>query len=132
MAADEFVNAPWKYTVEVPDGLNSTPLENRDAKVIYDATGLLLILGEFGSGKTTTSLDLARTLLERAGKDIKERVPVVLNLSNWKKKQPLSANRPCPSRLDVCADWLHCEYRPAVSWRRPRFYPRRRRGRSEA
>ena len=57
---------------------------------IYDATGLLLILGEPGSGKTTTLLDLARTLLERARDDIKERVPVVLNLSSWKKKQPLA------------------------------------------
>jgi eukaryotic-like serine/threonine-protein kinase len=89
-AADEFVDAPWKYTVEVSDGLNSTPLENRDVKVIYDATGLLLILGEPGSGKTTTLLDLARALLDRSREDIKERVPIVLNLSSWKKKQPLA------------------------------------------
>jgi hypothetical protein len=34
-------------------------------------------------------LDLARTLLERARDDLKERVPVVLNLSSWKKNQPL-------------------------------------------
>jgi predicted NACHT family NTPase len=58
--------------------------------VIYDATGLLLILGEPGSGKTTTLLDLARTLLERAKNDIRERVPIVVNLSSWKKKQPLA------------------------------------------
>ena len=56
----------------------------------YDATGLLLILGEPGSGKTTTLLDLARTLLERARDDIRERVPIVVNLSAWKKKQPLA------------------------------------------
>jgi len=58
--------------------------------VIYDATGLLLILGEPGSRKTTTLLDLARTLLERAKNDIRERVPIVVNLSSWKKKQPLA------------------------------------------
>ena len=58
-------------------------------KAIYDATGLLLILGEPGSGKSTTLLYLARILLDRAGRDIKERVPVVLNLSSWKKNQPL-------------------------------------------
>jgi predicted NACHT family NTPase len=63
--------------------------EELTLKVIYDPTGLLLILGEPGSGKTTTLLDLARTLLERAAKDIKERVPVVLNLSNWKKNQSI-------------------------------------------
>ena len=35
-------------------------------------------------------LDLARTLLDRAKGDIKERVPIVLNLSSWKKRQPLA------------------------------------------
>jgi TIR domain len=82
------IDAPWKYTVEVSDGISSGPLDDRDVTVIYDTTGFLLILGEPGSGKTTTLLDLARTLLERARQDIKERVPVVLNLSSWKKKQP--------------------------------------------
>jgi hypothetical protein len=85
------VDAPWKYTVELSDSVSSGPLVDRDVNAIYDATGLLLILGEPGSGKTTTLLDLTRTLLDRARDDIKERVPVVLNLSSWKKKkkQPL-------------------------------------------
>jgi predicted NACHT family NTPase len=52
--------------------------------------GLLLILGEPGSGKTTTLLELAVNLISRANADAKERVPVVLNLSSWKKKQPLA------------------------------------------
>ena len=110
------VDAPWKYTVEVSDATNLAPLIqaipggslpvnwipgpligigggsvlDRDVSATYDATGLLLILGEPGSGKTTTLLELARTLLERARYDIKERVPIVLNLSSWKKKQPLA------------------------------------------
>jgi eukaryotic-like serine/threonine-protein kinase len=88
--ADEFVDAPWKYRVEVSDAVSSGPLADRDVNTIYDAAGLLLILGEPGSGKTTTLLALARTLLDRSGDDIKERVPVVLNLSSWKKKQPLA------------------------------------------
>jgi len=85
---DEFVDAPWKYTLEVSDSVSSGPLVDRDVKAIYYATGLLLILGEPGAGKSTTLLDLTRTLLDRAEKDIRERVPVVLNLSSW-KKQPL-------------------------------------------
>ena len=87
---DTAVDAPWKYTVQVSDAVNSPPLDNRDVETIYDATGLLLVLGEPGSGKTTILLDLARTLLERARDDIKKRVPIVLNLSSWKKKQPLA------------------------------------------
>ncbi len=86
---DKAVDAPWKYTVEVSDAMSSGPLDDRDVIAIYDATGLLLILGEPGSGKTTTLLDLARTLLDRAEDDIKERVPVVLNLSSWKKNSRL-------------------------------------------
>jgi hypothetical protein len=85
---DRAVDAPWNYTVEVAGAVDSAALDDREVSAIYDATGLLLILGEPGSGKTTTLLDLARTLLERAGKDLKERVPVVLNLSSW-KNQPL-------------------------------------------
>jgi hypothetical protein len=84
------VDAPWKYTVEVSDGMNFDPQDDRNVSAIYDAAGLLLILGEPGSGKTTTLLDLAQTLLDRARHDINERVAVVLNLSSWKNKQPLA------------------------------------------
>jgi hypothetical protein len=87
---DKAVDAPWKYTVEVAYPVELPSLEKRDITAVYDATGSLLVLGEPGSGKTTTLLDLARTLLARAGNDNKERVPVVLNLSSWKKKQPLA------------------------------------------
>jgi hypothetical protein len=83
------IDAPWKYTVEVSQAMNSGSLDDRDVRAIYDTSGLLLILGEPGSGKTTTLLDLARILLERAEDDIRERVPIVVNLSSWKKKQPL-------------------------------------------
>ena len=83
------VDAPWKYTVEVSDAMNSGPLDDRNVGTIYDATASLLILGEPGSGKTTTLLDLARILLERAEDDIRERVPVIVNLSSWNKKEPI-------------------------------------------
>ncbi len=45
--------------------------------------GTLLILGEPGSGKTITLLQLARDLIARAEAEIDRRIPVVLNLSSW-------------------------------------------------
>ena len=49
-----------------------------------DIAGKLLILGEPGSGKTTTMLDLAQALILKAEADDKYPIPVLLNLSSWK------------------------------------------------
>jgi DNA polymerase III delta prime subunit len=53
---------------------------------IFDEIGLgeiLLIMGEPGSGKTITLLQLTRDLIARAEKDEKAPIPIVLNLSSW-------------------------------------------------
>jgi len=39
--ADEFVDAPWKYTGHGSDAVGSPPLDNRDVCTRYDTTGLL-------------------------------------------------------------------------------------------
>lgn len=56
------------------------------SQVFYseDIAGKLLILGEPGSGKTTTQLELAKFLVERAQTDLNCPIPVLLNLSSWK------------------------------------------------
>ncbi len=52
----------------------------------------LLILGEPGSGKTTTALQLTRDLITKAERDESQPVPVVLNLSAWSPEwHPLRA-----------------------------------------
>ena len=87
---EEAVEPPWKHVVELSSQRSQLILQDRNITTIFDATGLLLILGEPGSGKTTTLLELAANLIARVKSDAKERVPFVLNLSSWKKKQPLA------------------------------------------
>ena len=86
----------------VPSG----PLDDRKVAEIYDATGLLLVLGEPGSGKTTTLLDLARTLLNRTEQDLRERVPIVLNLSSWKKKRGLKDLKGKQPLSEWLTEWM--------------------------
>ena len=57
----------------------------------------LLILGEPGSGKTTTLLELARDLINRTEADLTQPIPVVFNLSSWEGKK------------QAIADWLVLE-----------------------
>ncbi len=54
---------------------------------IFDSqeiAGKLLILGNPGSGKTTTQLELAQALIQRAEEQPDYPVPVLFNLSSWK------------------------------------------------
>ncbi|WP_254563549.1 NACHT domain-containing NTPase [Oscillatoria sp. HE19RPO] len=52
----------------------------------------MLILGEPGSGKTTTLLEMAEKLIQRAEQNTELPIPVVFNLSSWAatKKQSLT------------------------------------------
>ncbi|NET29406.1 AAA-like domain-containing protein [Okeania sp. SIO1I7] len=66
----------------------------------FDELGVgrtLLILGEPGSGKTTTLLELTRDLINRTEADITQSIPVVFNLSSWEGKK------------QAIADWLVLE-----------------------
>ena len=67
----------------------------RSAASVVDAfdalDGELLILGEPGSGKTTTLLELTRELIERAQDDESFPMPVVFHLASWAtRRAPLA------------------------------------------
>jgi energy-coupling factor transporter ATP-binding protein EcfA2 len=78
------VENPWTTTVERP-AARSEPLSQQKtiADVFDEEGGSLLILGAPGSGKTTSLLGLARTLIARAERDPNLPVPVVFPLSSW-------------------------------------------------
>ena len=88
---EEAVDDPWRMVIESPDQSRETLPRGRRIKDIFDeANGLLLILGEPGSGKTTTLLQLARDLIAEVDSAFTQPVPVILNLSTWtSKQQPL-------------------------------------------
>ena len=80
------VASPWNLDLINPDR-SCQPLPAGTPVIdVFDKLGeggTLLILGEPGSGKTITLLQLARDLIARAEQEIDRRIPVVLNLSSW-------------------------------------------------
>jgi len=86
----EQVRSPWQMELwqerQPPQLL---PPETTIAQVFDQAevNRKLLILGEPGSGKTTTMLELARELVQRAEATVDQPIPVLLNLSSWKPPQ---------------------------------------------
>jgi hypothetical protein len=84
------VTHPWNMVLQLSSE-ESKPLPQGTKLIdIYDEVGegrTLLILGEPGSGKTTTLLELARDLIQRAEQDFNLAIPVVFNLSSWTVKQ---------------------------------------------
>ncbi|MGZ8230985.1 MAG: DUF4062 domain-containing protein, partial [Burkholderiales bacterium] len=86
------VENPWEAILELPyEGTRAVPSEKGILEVFEDVQHSLLILGQPGSGKTTTLLTLARELIKRAEADPARPIPVVFNLSSWSEpEQPLA------------------------------------------
>ena len=90
-ARPEAVDHPWERVLELPRGAPEALGPERAIGDVFAGTGrALLILGEPGSGKTVTLLELARELIGRFGKDPSQAAPVVLNLTTW-ERGPLAA-----------------------------------------
>ncbi len=81
------VDNHWDTLIRTPFGEESHTDESI-ANLFDLMNGKLLILGDPGSGKTTTLLNLARDLLLRAEVDEQHPIPVVFNLSSWSENQP--------------------------------------------
>lgn len=81
---DAVAERTWDMILQTPDRPDcELPPETKIADVFEKVGRSLLILGEPGSGKTTTLLELAREMIDRAEKDPSEKIPVVFNISSW-------------------------------------------------
>ena len=91
----EALSSLSNLVVEFPEDPTTQSSQNVRAIDWFDQLGTgrtLLILGEPGSGKTITLLQMARDLIKRAQEDVHHLIPVVFNLSSWvDKNQSIAA-----------------------------------------
>lgn len=87
----EAVDHPWEIVLGKPDEPDEELPAGTRISDIFAETPLLLILGEPGSGKTITLIELARALIAqvRADENFTQAVPVIFNLSTWTRSQSL-------------------------------------------
>jgi DNA polymerase III delta prime subunit len=82
----DIVDHPWDTILRVHDEPPRMLAPTQSIEQVFrDLNQALLILGEPGSGKTITLLELARDMLLQARSNPRAAVPVVLNLSSWQE-----------------------------------------------
>ena len=82
------VNRPWDAEIRIGQQEPEPVPANQTIFDVFnrpDIAEQLLILGHPGAGKTTTMLELAQELVSQAKKDSDAEIPVLVNLSSWRK-----------------------------------------------
>ncbi|MEU4478058.1 NACHT domain-containing protein [Micromonospora sp. NPDC023966] len=75
---------PWSLRASHRDGFTGSLDDQTSMSALFDQLDqAVVIVGAPGAGKTTTLLELARDLLDRAGQDPDAPIPAVFNLSSW-------------------------------------------------
>jgi eukaryotic-like serine/threonine-protein kinase len=84
----EAVETPWDAILSRPGRTSENISPGQSLSDLFAGVSYtLLILGDAGSGKTVTLLQLARELLTASENDSRLPVPVVFNLSSWSGKR---------------------------------------------
>ena len=113
-AQPEQVQRPWDSDIKIGNQTFEPILDDWNIlQVFYEVQGKLLILGNPGSGKTTTLLELAQALCDRAEQDMEFPIPILFNLSTWKDNEQLLQNWLVEElkskygvRKDIAAKWI--------------------------
>ncbi len=110
------VKPPWQAEIKIGEKPPSLLPEETSILKVFDTeeiAGKLLILGEPGSGKTTTLLELAKELITRAENEASKPIPVLFTLSTWKSNKQLigewlvaELHSHYGVRADIGKDWL--------------------------
>ncbi|WNM42154.1 NACHT domain-containing protein [Micromonospora halotolerans] len=75
---------PWSLRASHRDGFSGSLDDRTSMSALFDQLDqAVVIVGAPGAGKTTTLLELARDLLDRADHDPDAPIPAVVNLSSW-------------------------------------------------
>jgi predicted NACHT family NTPase len=82
---------PWDAEKKISTQIKTALPAGSDLIEVLDENRRLLILGTPGCGKTTTILQLGRTLAARAVSNLELPVPVILNLPSWKPSKSFTA-----------------------------------------
>jgi Predicted NTPase (NACHT family) len=81
------VQRPWDVSVKVGEQRSFLLPSQTSILEVFEnpaINGKFLILGKPGGGKTTTLLELAQALVERAQTDHDAPIPIILELSEWR------------------------------------------------
>ena len=83
------VNHPWELILELPNQNHKVLPDQTTILQVFqeEAARLLLVLGKPGSGKTMTTIELAKELIEQVRQNKQQIIPVMFNLSSWATQQ---------------------------------------------